>query len=207
MCIACRVTQRMADVEARLHSTPSEWLWTEFALLRERYAVRDHPYTSARRRAELSRSDLHLLATEYDHVLVAIAAALGRASGVPADAVLLAEQELRRWRRFASATGWQGGRAWFYGEDPFPETVALAQCLARRDGLTPAETVARVYALRAVEGDGNGQLARLLEDTLSTMPVEDPFAVLAAVRETLDALWAFYDRLEAHRVPAPEAVA
>src|SRR4051812_39849784 len=139
MCLACQLTQQMADVEGRLHPASSEWLWSELAVLRERYALGNHPYVAAWRRAELARADRQLLATERDHVVVAMAAAVRRVGGPGADAVTLAEEELDGWRRFASASGWYGAQACFYGEDPFPETMALAQCLAGRDGMTAAE--------------------------------------------------------------------
>jgi pyrroloquinoline quinone (PQQ) biosynthesis protein C len=206
MCLACQITQRMADVEGRLYPAPSEWLWTELAVLRERYALGDHPYVVAWRRGELSLSDLQLLATEHEHVVAALGAAARRAA-VPAEAVLLAEGKIRRWRRFATSTGWYGTRAWFYGEDPFPETLALARCLAGREGMTAAEAVARLYALRVAQAEGDDRMTVLLEHALNTMPIDDPFAVLAAARETLEALWRFYDRLDAHRVAVAEAVA
>jgi hypothetical protein len=50
-------------------------------------------------------------------------------------------------------------------------------------------------------------LTPLLEDTLGTMPLDDPFAVVTAARETLEALWRFYDRLDAHRAAVEEALA
>jgi pyrroloquinoline quinone (PQQ) biosynthesis protein C len=206
MCLACRITQRMVDVEGRLHPASSEWLWSELAVLRERHALGDHPYVVAWRQAELTRTDLQLLATERDHVVVATAAALRRAGDLPADTVALAEDEIDDWRRFAAATGWQGRCAWFYGEDPFPETMALARCLAAREGASAAEAVARLYALRTAHAEGDDRLTLLLADSLSAMPIDDPFAVLTAARETLEALWRFYDRLAAARVEFAEAV-
>jgi pyrroloquinoline quinone (PQQ) biosynthesis protein C len=205
MCLACQITQRMADVEGRLHPASSEWLWSELAVLRERYALGDHPYVVAWRRAELARTDLQLLATERDHVVVATAAALRRAGDVYPEAIALAEDEIHRWRRFAAATGWHRTCAWSYGEDPFPETLALARGLAGRDGAGAAETVARLYVLRIAHAEGDDRLTLLLAHALSAMPVDDPFAVLTAARETLEALWRFYDRLAAARVEVAEA--
>jgi hypothetical protein len=205
MCLACQITQRMVDVEGRLYPASSEWLWTELAVLHERYTLGNHPYVAAWRRAELSASDLQLLATEREHVVVATAAAVRRSVALDAAAVALAEDEIHRWRRFAAATGWSGTRAWFYGEDPFPETVALAQCLAGRDGSAEAEAVARLYVLRIAHAEGDDRLTTVLEHGLSVMPVDDPFAALTGARETLEALWRFYDRLDAHRVPVEEA--
>jgi hypothetical protein len=207
MCLACQLTQRMVDIEGRLHPTRSEWLWAELAVLRERYALEDHPYLTARRRGPLSPSDLQLLATEYDHVVVATAAAARQARGVPAEVATLAEREIQRWRDFARTIGWSGNCAWFYGEDPFLETVALAQCLAGHDRMSEAEVVARLYAVRLAQTDGADRLTSLLEHALSTMAIEDPFAVLAVARETLESLWGFHDRLEASRVAVPEAAA
>jgi hypothetical protein len=207
MCLACQITQRMADVEGRLHPAASEWVLTELAVLTERYALHDHPYMVARDRGALTVSDLQLLATEYDHVIVATAAVAARTPGISPDVVTLAEREIRRWRSFATTVGWYGTRVWCYGEDPFPETVALAQCLASHGGMAAAEAVARIYALRAVQREDADGLAWSLEGSLSTMAVDDPFAVLAAARETLEALWRFYDRLEASRAAVGEAVA
>jgi hypothetical protein len=207
MCLACQITQWMAVVEGRLHPAPSEWLLTELAVLTEGYALRNHPYMVARDHDALTDSDLQLLATEYHHVIVATAAVAARTPGIPPDVATLAEREIRRWRTFATAVGWYGARVWCYGEDPFPETVALARCLSGRGAMSAAEAVARIYALGAVQGEDADGLTRLFEDTLSTMPVDDPFAVLTAARETLEALWRFYGRLYAHRAAVQEVVA
>jgi hypothetical protein len=78
MCLACQVTARMADVEAQQHPARSEWFWAELGVLREKLPLAGHPYMEAWRRGELSRSDLQILATEQDHVVVATAAAARR---------------------------------------------------------------------------------------------------------------------------------
>jgi hypothetical protein len=222
MCLACQITQRMADVEQRRRAGPSEWFWAELAVLRECHRLIDHPYIVAARAGRLSRSDLQLMATEHDHVVVAMGVA-----AAAVDAGILADEEVWSWRRFACATGWYGGRAWCYGEDPFPETVALARSLAGH-GVEAADVVARLHAVRAAQLDvaptlllalsehhaidgsdarwfrripANDRIMALLEDALDGVVArEGPFRLLAAARDSYESLWRYYDRLDASRV-------
>jgi hypothetical protein len=207
MCLACEVTHRVTEVERRLHPAPAEWLWTELAVLCERHGLREHPYVRAWRAGTLSCSDLQLLASEREHLVVATAVAVRRAPGLPGAALDLAQADLGRWRAFATSVGWSGVRACFYAEDPFPESVAVALTLAGRPGMSAAEATARVLALRVAEADGADALATLLEHRLVAVPVKDPFAVLAGAREALEALHRFYDRLGACREHIEERAA
>jgi pyrroloquinoline quinone (PQQ) biosynthesis protein C len=103
---------------------------------------------------QLASDDLRVFAAEHYHAVSALADAAAGAARL-ADG-LLAEQlatyatgqerALELWLRFAGAAGWSGS-AWYFGEDPLPETVACADAW----GAPSASLAERLVIIWAVE--------------------------------------------------------
>ena len=118
---------------ARSRFAQAERLERELTAGDQRWSPAGHPFMRRWLDGELSADDLRLFAGEHYHAVCALAAAATVAARL-ADG-LLAEQlrayaagqerALSLWLRFAAATGWSGS-AWYFGEDPLPETVACA---------------------------------------------------------------------------------
>lgn len=117
----------------RGRSAQAQRLEREVGQLRETWDPARHPFMRRWCAGELSSAELRAFAGEHYHAVAALADVAARAAR-RADG-LLAEQ-LRRyaggqeralalWLRFAAAAGWAGS-AWYFGEDPLPETIACA---------------------------------------------------------------------------------
>jgi pyrroloquinoline quinone (PQQ) biosynthesis protein C len=99
-------------------------------------SLESHPFVQRWLEGELTANELQTFAAEHYHAVTALERA-ARSAARLSDG-LLADQ-LRRYAdeqadaigllcRFASATGW--GQAWYFAEDPLPETVACAHALS-----------------------------------------------------------------------------
>ena len=124
--------QTLPDI-ARSRFAQAERLEREVAALEAAWSPARHPFMRRWLGGELSADDLRLFAAEHYHAVCALADVAAEAARL-ADG-LLAEQlaayaagqerALSLWLRFAAAAGWAGS-AWYFGEDPLPETVACA---------------------------------------------------------------------------------
>ena len=147
-----------------------DWIWRELVEMQAQAQISTHPYVVALCRGELSRGGLQILATEYDHVAVAIALASHRLAACTdrdEDLQTLADaaaQDVERWRRFSFATGWGHADAWQYAEDPFPDTTACAAQLAGSARTCIEQLVGRVYMGRTLQVDLARAVAASLEN-------------------------------------------
>ena len=235
MCLSCQLTDALHDVESARHPMSSEWLWTELALMREQASLSAHPYVGAMCRGELRAEDLCVLATEHDHIVTAVVAAACRAAALTEGLLhegltALADDaahERQLWRRFSAAVGWTPADSWYYGEDPYPETISCALLLAGREGEGVGELVARLSTVQKLQADvadaqalalgahyglqpaarqwfarrgGERGHAAAIEGAINRATREDgPFGVLQAARNTADGFGRFYDSLELAR--------
>ncbi|HEY7633766.1 MAG TPA: hypothetical protein VH817_23910 [Thermoleophilaceae bacterium] len=104
--------------------------------LRSWSTLESHPFIRRWLDGELTADELQAFAAEHYHAVLALEQAARRAARL-SDGLLA--DELRRYAdeqaealgllcRFATATGW--GQAWYFAEDPLPETVACARALS-----------------------------------------------------------------------------
>ncbi len=146
--------QTLQDI-ARSRFAQAERLERELAVLDEAWSPASHPFMRRWLAGELAADDLRLFAGEHYHAVCALADVASRAAGV-ADG-LLAEQlaayaagqerALSLWLRFAAATGWAGS-AWYFGEDPLPETAACAGAW-RSETASLAEDLVTIWAVES----------------------------------------------------------
>lgn len=143
-------------VAAAGHPAQTEWLWTELTLLEERWDAARHPFYERWCSGALTPDALALYASEYDHLVVAVATLSKRASA-KADGLLSIDLARRAddddvrvgaFRRFAKAAGWGGGATWHYGEDPLPSTVGCACALV---GVAERSLAQDLVVLSAIE--------------------------------------------------------
>jgi pyrroloquinoline quinone (PQQ) biosynthesis protein C len=94
-----------------------------------------HPFMQRWFAGDLRSADLQAFASEHYHVICALDRA-ARLAAAESDGLLAAEllryadqcrESVGPWCEFAAATGW--GAAWYFGEDPLPETVACADAI------------------------------------------------------------------------------
>jgi len=140
---------------ARSRFAQAERLERELAALQEAWSPVSHPFMQRWRGGELSADALRLFGGEHYHAICALADAAAAAARL-ADG-LLAEQltayaagqerALSLWLRFAAATGWAGS-AWYFGEDPLPETAACADAW-RSDSDTLADHLVTIWAVES----------------------------------------------------------
>ena len=139
----------------RGRSAQAERLEREVLELGERWSPGDHPLMGRWVAGELSGAELHAFAAEHYHAVLALADAAARAARL-ADGLLgdqlqryAAGQEraLELWLGFAAGTGWAGS-AWYFGEDPLPETVACAGAWCA-EGDSLAEHLVTIWALES----------------------------------------------------------
>jgi pyrroloquinoline quinone (PQQ) biosynthesis protein C len=137
------------------------------------------------RRGELSPSDLQILATEQDHLVVATAVVARRAADLATGPfrerlTAIAEEcdaDVEQWRQFSIATGWCHSGQWQYGADPFAETVACARSVAGLRKDTLGQTAARLHTvLTAHKAVAPTQLAALLQHFEIDRPATSWFA-------------------------------
>jgi pyrroloquinoline quinone (PQQ) biosynthesis protein C len=146
--------QTLQDI-ARGRFAQAERLERELAALDTAWAPARHPFMRRWCAGELTADDLRLFAAEHYHAVCALAGVAAEAARL-ADG-LLAEQlaayatgqerALTLWLRFASATGWAGS-AWYFGEDPLPETVACVGAW-RPESATLAEHLVTIWAVES----------------------------------------------------------
>jgi pyrroloquinoline quinone (PQQ) biosynthesis protein C len=118
---------------ARSRFAQAERLERELAAGQRAWSPAGHPFMRRWLDGVLPADALRLFAGEHYHAVCALAEAAAAAARL-ADG-LLAEQlrayatgqerALSLWLRFAAAIGWSRS-AWYFGEDPLPETVACA---------------------------------------------------------------------------------
>lgn len=116
--------------------------------------VLEHPFHERWLAGRLAPDELATYASEYDHVVVAVASAARRAAALSTGLDAYAaerEAHVSAWRAFAKATGWGPGTAWYYSEDPLPETVACAGALAGGPDRDLAGHLVTLQAFEAME--------------------------------------------------------
>ena len=149
----------------------------EVAALGEAWSARDHPFIRRWRAGGLTAAELAAFAAEHYHAIVALADAAAGAARLAEG--LLAEQleryaagqerAVELWLSFAAATGW-GGSAWYFGEDPLPETAACASAW-RGEGAALADHLVTIWAVES----SMAPLAHICGDALRAqyaMPAE-----------------------------------
>jgi pyrroloquinoline quinone (PQQ) biosynthesis protein C len=118
----------------RSRNAQAERLERELLELGERWSPADHPFMRRWLAGELSAHAFPAFADEHYHAVLALADAAARAARL-ADGLLRdqleryaagQERALELWLQFAARTGWAGS-AWYFGEDPLPETLACAE--------------------------------------------------------------------------------
>jgi pyrroloquinoline quinone (PQQ) biosynthesis protein C len=133
----------------------AERLERELGGLHQLWSPLEHPIMQRWCAGGLSCAELGAFAAEHYHAQIALADAAGGAVRL-ADGLLAeqleryaAEQEraVELWLGFAAATGW-GGWAWYFGEDPLPETLACASAW-RAGGASLAEHLVTLWAVEA----------------------------------------------------------
>jgi pyrroloquinoline-quinone synthase len=142
-------------VIAARHRADSEWFWAELRLIGRRWNVLKHPFYTRWSAGELTSDELRLYAEEYDHLVVALAAAsrcaAGKADGRLADALSAhateEEEHVALWRDFAAATGWGRASAWAYDSDSLPETVECARVWAGDEARSLALDLVSLYVM------------------------------------------------------------
>jgi pyrroloquinoline quinone (PQQ) biosynthesis protein C len=131
----------------------ADWLWAEIAQVRRAWSIDRHPLQQRWLSGALGAGQLQAFAGERYHAVLAVADAARRAAA-QADGLLgeeltryADEQEdcLDLWCEFAAATGW-GRSAWYFGEDPLPETVACARAWTGQQR-SLAEHLVTLYAI------------------------------------------------------------
>jgi pyrroloquinoline quinone (PQQ) biosynthesis protein C len=128
--------------------------WQEADLGRVGRNVLEHPFCARWAAGELSACELADYASEYDHAVVAIAAAAARAADLDPRFAEAAAEELRQvstWRAFARAVGWGGVAAWRYGEEPLPQTEECAWVWSGAGAETAAELLELLRAVDAIQ--------------------------------------------------------
>ena len=144
---------REATLRSRL--TQAEWLTAQIAQQREEWRLDRHPFLQRWVAGELSAVDLQLFAAEHHHAVMALKDG-GRRAAASSDG-LLAEQ-LGRYAEaqeesialscaFASATGW-GRSAWYFAQDPLPQTAHCARTWAGHDE-SLAEHLVTIHAVQS----------------------------------------------------------
>jgi hypothetical protein len=130
----------------------AERLGREIGELHELWSPLAHPLIRRWRAGELSAVQLGAFAAEHYHAQIALAEAAANAArladGLLADQLVRyaagQEEAVERWLHFAAATGWRGS-AWYFGEDPLPETAACASAWRAQDA-TLAERLVTIWA-------------------------------------------------------------
>jgi pyrroloquinoline quinone (PQQ) biosynthesis protein C len=130
----------------------AERLECEVAAQGEAWSPRDHPFIRGWRAGDLSAAQLGLFTAEHYQALVALADAAAGAARL-ADGLLAdqlgryaagQERAVELWLSFAAAAGW-GRSAWYFGEDPLPETNACASAW-RAEGTALADRLVTIWA-------------------------------------------------------------
>ena len=171
MCIACRVTASMSDVEARNLPPRTEWFWAEMELLRHHHGLAGHPFLDAWQQGAVTRNVLKRFANEH-HSLVVVLACCTRAAADRTDGLLRNGLELAvshavadvdRWRRFADVTGWRCCEA-ALGVDVSAETAMAKTALAPLPEHTLGQILVTIWALAGCQLETvPGQPAALLK--------------------------------------------
>lgn len=211
----------------------ADWLLAEVDHRRDRWTAARHPLYERWAAGALGAEDLQTYAAEHHHLVAALARVAQRAAAL-ADG-LLAEQlarhadererDIERWCRFALATGWDPGAAWYYAADPLPETEAAVRTWSGDGERTLAEHLLTLYALETAQSDvarpaldallghypelatatgryfelrlqGDDGPAGLLQAALTgQLPVADPCALVGVAERAYRAHWELVDGL------------
>lgn len=207
------------------------WLMAEIDHRRDHWTARRHPLYERWAQGRLSDGELQLYASEHHHVVVAVADVAGRAAdraegllhAALSDYARECEADVGRWCRFARATGWGPGSAWYYAADPAPETEAAVAEWVGGPSRSLAEHLVTAYALEAAQADvarpaldgllgrrgcaaadatryfelrldgGEGPAAVVEAALGGLLPVADPYALLRRAERTLRAYWELLD--------------
>jgi pyrroloquinoline quinone (PQQ) biosynthesis protein C len=148
----------------------ARWLWLEIGHRREYRDIPRHPFHRRWFGGQLTATDLQAYASEHHHAVVGLASAWRRAASL-ADG-MLAEELTRRadeherdldcWCEFAVETGWGRSSAWYYAEDPLPETVACARVWSGGSHRSLPRHLVTLYAIESTQS----RLASLQLDAL-----------------------------------------
>jgi len=210
-------------------SWPSAF-WTEVDRRAGGPDALEHPFYERWSAGELTRAEIAAYASEYDHAVVATADASRRAAGPDGGSLDgYAEEEDRHtalWRSFAAATGWGCATAWYYGEDPLPETVECVRVWGGDAGRGLAEDLVTLYAIESAQARvsrleldgllrhygfaqgpateyprlhalGDGRASMLRAALAPLLAGRDPAALLEQVESVHSSHWALLDGVEA----------
>jgi pyrroloquinoline quinone (PQQ) biosynthesis protein C len=155
---------------ARSRFAQAERIERELSATEQAWSPAGHPFMRRWVHGELSAEDLRLFAAEHYHAVCALADAAA-AAAILADG-LLAEQltayalgqerALSLWLRFSAASGWSRS-AWYFGEDPLPETVACASAWRSDDaGDSLAGHLVTIWAIESALGPLAGEQCEAL---------------------------------------------
>lgn len=219
------ITRRLAQ---------ADWLLAELDHRRDRWTAERHPLYERWAAGALSAEDLRIYAAEHHHLVATLAELSGRAAALAED--LLHEQlachaqererDVERWCRFALATGWGPGTAWYFAADPLAQTEAAVHAWSGDGERTLIEHLVTLYALETAQSDvarpaldgllghhrdmatgaaryfelrleGDAGAAGLLRAALTgQLPVGDPFALLNVAERAYRAHWELVDGLD-----------
>jgi pyrroloquinoline quinone (PQQ) biosynthesis protein C len=171
----------------------AEWLRAEIAQVRRAWSFERHPLQQRWLSGALGVGELQAFAGERHHAVLAVADAARRAAA-QADGLL--GEELRRyaddqehsldlWCEFAAATGW-GRSAWYFGEDPLPETVACARAWTSHERPL-AEHLSTLYAIESMRGQVAARELQALRDRYSFARATTRYFRRNATRAATDA--------------------
>ncbi len=128
--------------------------WRGVGERQARRDVVDHPFYRRWTNGELRSDELADYASEYEHAVLATAAAWRRAAELGGSRfdrrAAEAEAQVRLWRAFAKRAGWGGWGAWTYGEDPLPATAECSRAWAGDADRSLAEHLVTLGAIESL---------------------------------------------------------
>ncbi len=149
------MSQTTREATLRSRSAQAEWLMAEIAQLRERWRLDRHPFLQRWVAGELTPVDLQLFAAEHHHAVTALED-VGRRAAALSDGLLAEqlggyteaqEESVALSCAFASATGW-GRSAWYFAQDPLPQTARCARAWAGENG-SLTEHLVTIHAVQS----------------------------------------------------------
>lgn len=212
----------------------ARWLLAEIGHRCDHWAVTRHPFCRRWIAGELTPDDLRMFADEHHHVASAVAVISRRAAdlaeGLMHDelARLAADRDsdVELWCRFAVASGWDPGSAWYFGCDPLPETEAAEHYWVGGGERRLAEHLVTLYALETAQAEAarpqlnallgvygfpgdrstrsfelrllgeDGAAGTLASALTGALPVADPFGLLHHAERSFRAYWELLDGVE-----------
>jgi pyrroloquinoline quinone (PQQ) biosynthesis protein C len=147
-----------------------------------------HPFMRRWFAGQLRSEDLMAFASEHYQVICALdrAARLAarRSKGLLASELLRYSDRCREsagpWCEFAAATGW--GAAWYFGEDPLPQTVACAEAIVGEEERSLELHLVTIHALESAFAELAPRQRETLGDRYGFDDVDTSYFALRAER-------------------------